>query len=112
MLNLRLLRGLDEQVRVEAEIFDRCQRDSSHTFPERRHAIRGEAGDATGKRLNKCAKLSGWQGAVDPTVPFRKHGIVVICAQHDLKCAPSSGQARKVLHAAGAGYQAEALLRL
>jgi len=61
-----------------------------------------EPGDPMSDRADERAELAGGQRAIDPAVAFSQRRVVVVRAQHDLKCPGAAHQARQVLDAAGA----------
>ena len=64
------------------------------------------------ERVDELPERRGGERAVNPAVPLGELGIVVLGAQHHLKCSRATHQAREVLGRSAAGQLTERRLEL
>ena len=98
-LGVRGTHSLAEEIGVVTKILDGRERDRVYSILDHGVARSRKPGDPVSKGADEIAKRIGGQGAVDPAVPLRQLGVVVVGAEHHLERSRATHQAREVLSA-------------
>ena len=98
-LGVRGTHSLAEEIGVVTKILDGRERDRVYSILDHGVARSRKPGDPVSKGADEIAKRIGGQGAIDPAVPLRQLGVVVVGAEHHLERSRATHQAREVLSA-------------
>src|SRR5262249_29598125 len=105
-------RALAEEIRIATKVLDRRESDRINAVFDPDKAGGRKFGDPMSERFHEIIERVAGQRAVDPAVPFSQLRVVILRAQHDLKCPRTAHEAHEMLNAATAGDLTECRLRL
>ena len=72
--------ALGEEFEISTELFSGSEPDRIDPVLDRDMASGGKVGDPVSEQFDELTELVRRQSSIDPSVPFRQVGVVILCA--------------------------------